>query len=53
MLTSNIYCVSDTVLMDLKAFISLQPQKNIITDNTVICHHLKYEGSYAYYFLLL
>lgn len=53
MLTSNIYCVPDTVLMDLKASISLLAQENIITDNAVICHHPKYEGSYTYHFLLL
>ena len=53
MLTSNIYCVPDTVLMDLKASISLLTQENIITDNDVVCHRPKYEGSYAYHFLLL
>lgn len=53
MLTSNISCVPDAVLMDLKAFISFQPQENIITDNAVIRHLPKYEGSYAYHFLLL
>lgn len=53
MLTSNISCVPDAVLMDLKALISFQPQENIITDNAVICHLPKYEGSYAYHFLLL
>lgn len=53
MLTSNIYCVPDTVLMDLKASISLLAQENIITDNAAICHHPKYEGRYVYHFLLL
>ena len=53
MLASNIYRIPDTVLMDLKAFISLLAQENIITDNAVICHHPKYEGSYAYHCFLL
>lgn len=39
MLTSNIYCISDTVLMDLQAFISLQVQENLLIHNAVIYHH--------------
>lgn len=41
MLTSNIYCVTDTVLMNLQVCISLQAHENLITHNaafTIIPH---------------